>query len=240
MILRFGPYSHDDQEVKLAIDRQSLLTSAGVPYAYTESWTIEGMLIGDDVADITTKIKALELAYKRRNVDAVLLDSTTQTAHKLIDANCLGGIRVVAPPSFPEGGNAEYTTWRTYRIVLEADVPVNEGDPATQVLSWRETVETSGGGPLYAWTTPINGIPQRQVVRARTTYRATQSGQAVGYTAYPTPSAPLWPGSLMERPRIQRQSPQRRGNDFQEFAISWSYVFESSSQMSGVPTPQRS
>jgi hypothetical protein len=241
MILRFGNYRHDDNEVRLSIDRRAELTAAKVPYVWTTRWTLDGLLVGDDVADITTKINALEAAYKVRGVDAELLTSEGGvTAHRMLSAASVGGIRVIGPPSYPDGSGAEYTTWRRYSITIEADFPVNPNDPSTQILDWNEVYETSGGGPLYGYTQPIKGSPIRQTIREQTTYKATQSGSAVGYLARPTPPAPIWPGALIEQPRIMKVSPKRNGSGFQEFAISWSYQFEAPFPLNGTPTPQLS
>lgn len=239
MIFKFGSYTHDDQELSLGVVTEAQLTAAGVVYAHTKRFDIRGLLIGDDVADITNKIRALETAYQARGVDAVLYqsDGTTETAHALKNAQTISGVRVVRPPSFPFAP-ACYTTWQQYTITLEADYAVNPGDPATNILQWRETVETFGGGPQYAWTQPIIGTPVRQIVRQQTTFKAMQSGSAVGYQTWPTPPAALFPGALLERPRIMRESPRRNGNGYQEYQISWNYIYESSSQLTGLPTPQ--
>jgi len=239
MILRYGNYSHDDCEAKIAIQRRSSLTRANVPFSYTEQWAIELLVVGDDVTDVTTKLLAIEAAYKIRGVDCRLLTSAGgATAHKMLHADTIGGVRVVSLPSYPTGEGAEYTTYRTVTIVLEADFPINPGDPGTQFLDWQETVETFGGGPLLGYTAPINGVPVRQTIRQRTTFKATQSGSAVGYLGYPAIPGPLFPGALMENPRITRSAPRRNGTSAQEFPVSWSYVFESPSPLFGTPNIQ--
>ena len=96
MILSYGNYQHDDCEAKIAITRRSSLTRANVPYSYTEQWAIELLVVGDDVADVTTKLLALEAAYKIRGVDCRLLTTAGgATAHKMLHADTIGGVRVV-------------------------------------------------------------------------------------------------------------------------------------------------
>lgn len=239
MILCYGSYQHDDCEVKLGIFRRSSLTRAGVPYAYTEQWVLDNLQVGADVPDITAKILAMEAAYKQRGVDVRLLTSAGgATAHKMLHADTINGVRVVALPSFPEGSGAEYTTWRSNTIVLEADFPVNANDPGTQILEWQETLEMWGGGPLWMYTAPIAGVPVRQTVRLATTFKATQQGSAVGFLGYPTVPAPIFPGALMERPRITLSAPRGVQGSAQEFPVSWSYVFESPFPLTGKPTYQ--
>jgi hypothetical protein len=240
MILRFGSFSTDNGTVALAISKNAALTAAGVPIYVTETWGLEGRLLatsGSEVASLTTKIAELEAAFKQQGVDASLLtEAGGATAHYIRHAETIGGIRVIQPPHYPSGQGADYATFRTFRVGIEADVIANGTVPG--YLTFQETLQTLGGGPLYAWTAPIKGSPKRQIPRQQTTYQAVQSGQAVGFLGYPSIPSPIFPGALSANPTITRGSPRRRGSGFMEYPVSWQYVYESNSPLIGVPNAQ--
>lgn len=245
MILKYGDYSHPSGTVALAIMRSTALTASGIPYMTQARWGVEGTILADSAltdasalqADLTTKIQALETAYKQLGADLLLTDDNgTATAHVIRNSETIGGIRVIEPPHYPYGSGAEYVNYRRFRVGLEADLIVSGDAPI--YLTFQETLTTSGGGPGYAWTSPIGGLPQRQIVRQNLTYRAVQSGFAVGFKSYPTAPPPLFPGSLVQSPDIAITSPQRRGSDFMSFGIQWQYVYESNQPMFGVPNSQ--
>lgn len=243
MILRYGTYSLDNGVTSLTIGRNAQFTSAGVPYLVTEQWGMGITLLppdgsSDPVADLTTKIAACETGFKQVNVDAYLLTSVEgATAHKILHSQTLGGIRVVQPPSFPRGTGAEYATFRSTQVGIEADV-LCEGTPPLY-LQFQETLQAQGGGPFKVWTMPITGLPQRQIPRQAKTYLATQAGTATGFLQYPPIPPALFPGALSENPVITRTSPRRvAGGGFTEYGISWQYVYESNEPLFGVPHAQ--
>lgn len=250
MILKFGTYSHADGECKLSIQKDTVRAQSGIPVSTVVRWEIEGLLIptagaSDTVADLTTKILALEAAYKQIGVDALLLTAGgSATAHALRSAGSVGGVQVVKPPSFPSGEQAEYATYRRYTVGLEAEYLIGDGtgggngSEGADVMNWQETITISGGLPLYAWTRPIFGIPERQIARQHTTYTATQSGSAVGYSRLPDPPLPLWPAALVSR-SVGNSSPQAKGSGYVEYPISWTYQFESAEKLIGVATRQK-
>lgn len=242
MILKYGSYQHSDGECKLSIQRQAIRANSGIPVSTVVRWEVEGMLLPsvgatDPVSELTTKILALETAYKQIGVDAYLLTSGgASTAHSLRAAESIGGVNVVVPPHFPDGSGADYATYRRYSLALEAEFAIGGGDNGT-ILEWQETVQVTGGLPQYVWTRPIVGPPQRQIARQQTTYRAIQSGIAVGYVRRPVPPQPLWPGAIMNR-STGTMAPRAKGNGFVEFGVQWSYEFESAEPLIGVATPQ--
>lgn len=242
MIFAFGSYRHDDCEVALTIRRETQFTEARVPYLLVDRWELEGMIVGDDQADVNAKILALESAYRKTGVDAVLYlnDGVTPSVHRLRNADTLGGIRVVGPPSYPDGRNAEFSTFRRYTIALEAETVLSQdlGGGGQVVTAYEETIRTFGGGPVYSWTAPIRGIPVRQIARERSTYKATQSGFAVGYRSRPAPASPIWPYALIQNPEISKSSPKRTGTGFQDYRIEWNYSYESAEPLAGEPRVQ--
>lgn len=241
MFLRAGSYQHDDAEVALAISRAPVVDATGVTYAYDETWRITGFLLEDDSSALTTSLRALEAAYAKPLSEICLwVDSSTPTAHRILANQTLGGIRPLGGVEYPVGDGAEYTYFRSYQVTVEARIPTTK---ANRLLSFRESVRFSGGGPRKVLIETRVGPPQAQTVSQQTAYRASQEGEAVGLYDYPVPAAPLWPAGLMrERSQTERQSPRKIGSaaaggreSYIEFPVRWSYEFESATPMSGGP-----
>src|SRR5262249_51742549 len=78
----------------------------------------------------------------------------------LISAVCQGGTRVVRGPSFPQGFGGEYSTYRTYSLAVEGDVPLRDDNI---VLAHEESLEFEGtGGPIRVWIPVARGSWVRQ------------------------------------------------------------------------------
>jgi hypothetical protein len=135
---------------------------------------------------------------------------------------------------FPRGDGAEYSTFRTYRITLEADFP----DTAGNLLEYAEALDFEGtGGPRRVFLEVLEGLPQEQIGTERTTTRATQHGRAVGYGTYPVPPPPVWPAAeLPHRRRISLRTPERVGNQFARYPVEWHYAFEAVVPLVGTPS----
>lgn len=234
MYLRYGSYVHADSEVLIAIDKETLRDERDNPYAIRERWHISGELQAASQSALTTAIAALITGYSREGLDAGFFDNNgAATAHGLISARTIGGVKIVKPPFFPKGDGAEYSTFRRYEIVLEADFPsVNE-----VITAWMETITLGGGGRREKWLNCLNGPPIKQLVNASVTYHASQQGQAVGFFGYLTPPLPLWPNDEhLEQRQIERSSPKRRGAALINYPVSWRYVFEAANPFLGLPT----
>jgi hypothetical protein len=238
MYLKYGSYQHAAHEVSVTISKQGLFAEGGSSRGWRERWNIQGRLQAGDPAALTAAIDALTAAYGVQAQDVgFFLDSGEPTSHAIASARTNGGVRVVAPPSFPEGRGAEYSTFRNYTIVLEAELL----DPSTALLSWTEVLTFKGGGPQFAFLEPINGAPQKQLLKQATTFRATQSGQAVGQFSYPTPAPPIWPAAEHADQRdVRLELPKRHGPPgnptYTEFKITWSYSFEDAGPLVGLPS----
>jgi hypothetical protein len=130
---------------------------------------------------------------------------------------------------------AEYATFRSFSFTAEAEYPLLGSQ--NLLLSWRETLSFSGGGPIYRHRLAINGAPQKQLVYPASIYTVNQSGQAEGYLTYPVAPAALWPFALKEQPKITRSTPTRKGPAaYQAYPVSWSYDFESAAPLLGLPS----
>jgi len=236
MKLRYGNYTHPIGEAGVKIARSAIYNDAGIPFAIRETWTIDGMILANSQAAIGTAIAALEAAYASDGRDvALLFDDGTPTEHAIANSATLGGVRVVQPPSFPHGVGAEYSTYRTYQIVLDAQV-LN----ASGLLSFDESISFTGGGSRVGFVETLQGPPQKQTLVQQTSYRAAQSGRAVGLLGYPIVPNPIWPkDEHTDQRRIDRRAPRRRGGFnsilFTEYEVTWSYTFESAKPLNGLP-----
>lgn len=241
MILGYGNYRHELNEVTVVIDQQASTNTAGARDKTKHRWTISGVLHADSVAAMTTKIRALENAYKQNGKDLVLYDAdgTTPTAHALRSATSLSGTRVVSGPTYPVG-NEVYSLNRAYSIVVECETDVKpdsvgNGSAArggqNAPLRFSQSTQQSGGGPITQWITLLDGRPVKQETARHSTYLLVQSGQATGERGYPAVPAPLFPNSLREQPTISYTlDPTNEGSQNKPkvlFTVSWSYVFES-------------
>jgi hypothetical protein len=238
MYLKYGSYRHADNEASVTISKDGLFAPGGMSYGVRERWAISGRLQAADQATLGAAIDALTAAYSVQGQDvAFYLDNGEPTSHAISHATTNGGVRVVVPPSFPEGRGAEYSTFRNYTIVLEAE----RLDPSATVVNWHEVLSFQGGGAQFAFLEPINGQPQKQLLKQATTFRASQTGEAVGRTGYPAPAMPMWPGSELAHLReIRYELPKRSGPPgspfYTQFKVSWNYRFEDAGPMVGLPT----
>lgn len=238
MFLKYGDYQHPDNEIALTITSERLRNEALQGYGLRHRWTIQGVLHGDTVAELTTKIAALELAYKERAKPlALYVSAGVLTAHA-VDAGSgtlqsFSGVEVVSGPVYPDSSGAEYTTYRKYQIELEFQT-VDGGQIA--YLSWQQSLALSGGGPRFVYLQPILGLPQKQQVAESTPYNAVQQGSAIGILSYPPVPQPLFPDSEhRDRRQINRLAPRRQGNSNLYYQVDWYYEFESHEALSGTP-----
>lgn len=238
MYLKYGNYQHADNEVSVVISKQGLFTQAGIARGVRERWDIQGRLQAADQAGVSAAIDALAAAYAVQAQDiGFYFDNGQPSSHRIASAATNGGVRVVVPPSFPEGKGAEYSTFRTYSLAVEAELV----DPQATLLNWMEMLSFKGGGPQFAFLEPMAGVPQKQLLKQFTTFHATQSGSAVGHLGYPAPAAPLWPQEEhVDRRDIRYELPKRAGPPgsptYTEFKVSWSYDFEDTGPLVGLPT----
>jgi len=234
MFLKYGDYSHAIGECDIGIGVESLETDAGTPYAQRVRWDIRGRLVGEDADDINEQVIALKTAYSEndRDITIYLPNGTTASSQRILTANTIGGVRVVAA-SFPTMNRAGYVTNYEYSIAVEAEVPLTNIE--TALRSFTESLSFSGGGPRYGHLETLAGPPVKQLLRQQTVFRVEQSGQAVGLYARPAPARPIWPAALVESGARRVTSPKRRRDGYMDFAVDWNYRFESSTALIGTP-----
>jgi hypothetical protein len=237
MILKYGAYAHAGNEVQITISRRANIEPNGLRSTFVETWHIRGVLQAASQAALTAALGALEAAYA---VDGNTLaffedDGTTETAHKLDSATAIGGVRVVAGPSYPAGSGAEYSTFRTYTVTVEAEYPLD--DEIEQPVAWTETLLFGGGGPRFVMLHTLTGTPVKQEVAENTPYWCLQTGSARGLLSYPAPPEPLFPGDEhVDRRRIAFRTPEILEGVPKDFVVEWSYSFEATGALVGMPT----
>ena len=142
MIYRYGSYSHANNEVEVQIAQRGIRSARGFVQFIRHTHEITGKLQAANQAALTAAINSLKTAYSTDGLNAGLYldDGATATSHVLISALAIGGVRVVAGPNFPAGTGAEYSTFRTYRITLQADYP----NTNAELLEWEEIAVVCG------------------------------------------------------------------------------------------------
>ena len=237
MFIKYGSYTHAANEGLITFSAEAKMNEAMQSLGVKWTCNIQGKLYADSQSALTTAIAALETAYSQKNVSLTLLHDDSTTARQVLFQNTVGGIRLMRPVSFPNGGtDAEYTTWRSYDIGLEWEY---DTALSSALLSFDEVIKFSGGGPVYMYLKPTEGTPIRVKLMQNDSYRATQQGSAVGLYAYPTPPEPLWVSEQQMAGEITPHTPKRRGDNFvkyREYQIDWSYTFESAAPLIGEPT----
>jgi hypothetical protein len=235
--LRYGNYTHSQNEASVRIDKQSIDNDAGQQYAVEHTWAIDGKVHGDTTAAVWLAYTVLEAAYSADYFDAVLLDDDGNVVHALPNAGSLTGVRVRKPPSYPVGEGAELSTFRTYSIVLSAQYP--SAGAANPLRSFSETLSFAGGGIRRTVVEIADGPPQEQVLSLYTAQRLTQQGQAVGSFGYPLVPPPLFPGFEEEESvppgNPQYGSPKLRNGLYVDWPVSWAYRFISGRPLVGLP-----
>lgn len=262
MYLKFGDYSHSIGEADVSMRQVRQYSDRGQMVGILHTWTIKGVLQAASQSALSTAITALEAAYssRRRVGIGLYFDDGTASAHNLTAARSLSGVKVTNGPDYPTGSGGEYSTYRSYEIVVESLQPPTDesGDPLPPeqnpantpgangvpvlLMEWEETLSFSGGGPRYVFLELLEGDPVRQIVAQRTPYRARQSGSALAFQDYAAFPEPFSPDNELQTERERTQiSPKRveaqNGQPaYQEYRCSWSYSFQSTQPMSGSPS----
>ena len=242
MFFVYGDYTHALNEAGLAISAQTQFSSQGVEQSTRYAWSLTGYLQAETQAELTTAIEAMQAAYNVHGCNAGLyFDVNSPTAHQVNSSQTIGGVRVSKKPSFQEWRGGEYSTFRSYALELEFDLPPQS--LVSGFLEWEETLSFSGGGPRWLYLPTLNGLPVRQQVQEYTAYRVTQTGRAVGQFAYPLPNYPIWPQAWhQDQGGIMRKAPTRLGGGTGltdvNYEVTWSYEFESALPLAGLPSPR--
>jgi hypothetical protein len=214
--------------------RDARRNEGGQFIAIVEHWSISGFAQAATSSLLTAALNAMEGGYRIQGQNCGLFyDDGTASFHGVVSGNTLGGTRVTVLPSFPVGGagTAELSTFRSYSIELEWELPLGS-NPGNVMISFHERLSFEGtGGPEFGYLPVTEGVPPKQLLQQVTPVRITQAGSAVGYLAYPPPMPPLYPDSVhAQTSKLSRGEPRRVGPfgspNWTDFPIEWSYDME--------------
>lgn len=233
MQLKWGATSFVENECDCKAHCVALL-AGGKPYALRKTMQVFGRFYASGQADCTAAQIALQNALADPFRDLILLDDTgANSATLLTNAGSLGGVVITDGPNFKDNYGAEYATQRTFDFTATAEYPIAS---ALALISFTETLSFSGGGPMKIFRPNKLGPFQQQIVYPQTTYKVVQRGQHVGYTTRIPPPDPIWPNDEhQDRRVIDEATPERTGNEFKAYMTSWTYHFESTVPLVGVP-----
>lgn len=232
MILKWGSYAHDQNEVGVRIHYRGIFDTFGRRMGDVHDWHILGAKLASSQANITTALASLEAAYLTDYNDLILYldDGTTETRHKLLNENMFGGTHVTSFGyiSGPWKMQTEYANRRTFFATVRGEQRYGSGQ-----YSWKERIRIKGtGGAKFRYMPRLVGVPIAQTLQTATSYYYIQEGSAIGRQAYIAPPGPLYPGieHLPERV-IEYYSPDEirtDGTNLQEemFLTTWRYVME--------------
>jgi hypothetical protein len=238
VILKYGAYTHQSNEVAVTITRTAIKSQGGIYYAYEERWHLTAFpgLFGSTQAALTIAINALTNAYSVDGYDLVLYldDGATPTSHALYSAICNGGTRIIQAPEFPNGQGAEYSTYRSYSIVVAGEVPLTSSNVITR---YHESIAFEGtGGPINVYIPVAEGAWVQQTTSQQSTFKIVQKGGLTALYAPTFPPAPIWPDAEHQELRsIVADNPEMRNGRFYNYPLSWSYTYESNGQLTGNP-----
>ena len=240
LTLKFGSYSHALGEASVRINTSCQFDRSNRPIKLTTTWDIAARAEGTDTDDLLTNLAKAVRGYDARNqrVSARLETAGGVICHELNGPRSIGGIRIEQPPSFPDATGAQLTTYRDYSVRLAADYFV--GNPARMVVSFNETLSFEGGGPDRGMIEVTTGPPLDYLTIRQTAFRCAQSGNAVGFTAYPVwLLRPAFPIAFFEgrQPPVVYAAPEAEGGADINFGLSWSYRFVSNRPLAALPRP---
>ena len=206
--------------------------------ATIETMELEGYLFAVDQPSLTLGLLRLKAAYSLNGFEAVFLDNLgNNSAYHLGGPTSRGGCDVIAGPTLIAQYGSDYTNYHTYRITLEAAYDSIFAD----IWDFHETLAWSGdGSPEIVWMHNLNMKPQKQITWDSTTFQCIQKGVVVGMYRYIEPPPPIFPqfvkGRMTQR---EEDGPRRYGPIgrpyYREFAIRYSYTYESDVPLLGHP-----
>ncbi len=242
MILALGSYRYQPFGAGIIIQRQTEFNESDEPFQTRSQINVMTRLLNtarNPTRDtMNALVEAFEAAHDPADTskDLVLYqpDGTTETAHAWYADDCIGGVRIVGGPSYPEYAGAEGINYRTIQVQFEAIKQLL--DEQNALRDFTETITVSGGGPVFGHLQPKRGRAIKQELSEFSVCRATQRGSAVGIYQYPFPPDPIWPDAMVNPPgEVTYSSARRSGEDLTDFMVSWSYEYEHNDRLGGRP-----
>lgn len=240
MRLKYGPYSHDDNEVWFSVTKRAIFGPRNRREREVQDWVIYGVLQANEALetvalmeqDLTNKIAALETAYSTNGLDLIFSgNSSGNTRHFITSSNTLNGVQVQGIDWLPGnpgiwGSGTEYTNKRTYRIRLRAETLWSDDE----LYFYRSTYSYTGNtGNKKIWVPSLTGFPQQQIVQAATTQKIVQTGMNIGMTNWlPTDGPLLGPEyEHLDRRQYSRDFPLDQNINLPlKYPTKWTYYFE--------------
>lgn len=236
MQLVYGSSSFDANSVWPLVQRELVRDDAERPYKVRMTVHVEGYLTASGQTNLMILESAFLTAMSRQYQNLVFYHdnaSTQSPSITMLNSTSLTGVRI-SDVFIGSKYGAEYATQRYFRFTATADYALT--GTAENLLAFRESVTLSGGLPKFVCRPALNGPPQRQLTWLQTPFRAVQEGEAVGFLAWPTPPAPIFPQFLSgDDCPVRRSSPRRTGINYQEWPVAWQYIYESPAPLVGVP-----
>jgi hypothetical protein len=236
-----GTQIGETNAAKVVPARTLLRNARGLGYGFQWAVDVEAYLTLTDNAAVTSqRMEAVEAALGGQvGGDLVFqYDDHTPTIHNWLTADTFTGVRCTTLTWDGRPG-AQFRTWRSFtcRFEWEELLPVSAGF----LLDFQETVRIRGGVPAGVVNECVNNQPPRyRPTVDQTKWFATQSGRAVGLSAYPNAELylPLWPTSAPLKDRdITKVSPEAKGDPvkYRGYEVRWSYEYESPVALAGDP-----
>lgn len=228
----YGSYQHADNEViPTSFNETFTYTSRLRPDQRVKRLVLEGMLLDSTVAGLTTKLNALESAYRENNKDLIIKDpnGTTSSPLSLFASTAEVGplVRLSIPMQASQG---HWATGVPYRI--EAEARYNPGSlTADTLISYTDSISQQGNhGPEFIPIETDTGTPEAQQISQASSVIITQQGNSVGRNQYfeATPIFDLFtPGQgvypIAKAQVDRRQTSRVRGKTLTAYPSTWSY-----------------
>lgn len=234
MQVKWGSFGFTAGACRFAVRQSAIMDARQTPYMYELDIDVTGRLYGAGDGALSLAEAATRTALARPYQDfGVLRTNGSRSATFWRNSDTIGGNVVISGPSFGGTTAAEYCLYREFTFTVRNRVPI--ASVANAIVEFKEVLEFEGGEPEYVFKRAMNARPQKQLVWFQTEYRVTQSGRAVGYKSYPNPARILFPGDKVTAPKFVRESPQRYGDAYINYPISWTYSYASVTPMAGLP-----
>ena len=190
-------------------------------------------------SDAATKMAAIETAFSLPYGDLIIKnDDGSSSVNTILSSATVDGVKPVRLV-WDDRPGAQFTTWRSYNAAFEWETRL-AGLASSFLIDFTETVTVSGGTPKQVVQDPINvavSAADEFVTVPKQHYTVTQTGRAVGLTAYPNLAviAPL----LYANPTVNvvsKITPKKLGAAYAEYGISWNYSWEFGA-LASLPVP---
>jgi hypothetical protein len=238
MVFKYGGHSHPPGEVNL-VNMEVIPQFSDFRRRWSTLYRLHlrGELIYNGQAALHPKIAELIDVYAENGYTAGLYHTDgTPTRHFLdMTRNDVLTRTQVVYRSWPTGDDGEYTTARTFYIIIQALFDTNEGE----IMAWRESLDFIGdGGREFEWVKTPRGAPIQQFTRDFTTQSIVQHGELFAMNVWPLGNVPIavLPAWLhRSRSVIKMIGPQYLGNRYYNYGISWTYVMEAPAGVNTLP-----